>query len=79
MTAAGHTVLDWLVLMGWRVEVQEEDGRLHGIATRHLDGKALRVDALSDVADSLAWNLLEAATIELERHSERPRQVAACA
>ena len=80
MTAAERqTVLDWLVLMGWNIEVKEGEGRLVGTASRHLDGKVVRVVAEGDTTDALAWSLVAAATTALERVGERPQAVRAAA
>jgi hypothetical protein len=80
LTAAERqTVLDWLVLMGWNVEVKDGGGRLGGAASRHLHGKVVRVVAEGDTMDALAWSLVQAATTALERLGERPKAVRAAA
>jgi hypothetical protein len=72
-----HTVLEWLTLLEWQVEVDEEAGVLHGTATRSSVNGRIQVEARSTSLDSLAWALLQAATVALESSRRRPIAAAA--
>jgi hypothetical protein len=65
--AREQTVIEWLLLLGWEVEVREESGVYLGSATRVVGETTIRVEAQSGSAESLAWWLVEAATVALER------------
>jgi hypothetical protein len=73
MNLAVHgTVAGWLTLLGWEVELAEEAGRFFGTATRRTDTATIRVAAQSGSSESLAWRLVELATLELESRSSAP-------
>ena len=65
--AREQTVIEWLLLLGWQVDVSEESGVYRGRATRVVGETTIRVEAHSGSAESLAWGLVEAATVALER------------
>lgn len=65
--AREQTVIEWLLLLGWEVEVREESGVYLGCATRVVGETTIRVEAQSGSTESLAWGLVEAATVALER------------
>jgi len=71
------TVIEWLRLLGWQVEVDEQDGLLHGTATRSSVSGRIQVEARSASRGSLAWALLRSATLALERSRCRPTAAAA--
>jgi hypothetical protein len=73
VAAREQTVVEWLTLLDWEVEVREESGLFSGTATRKTDATTLRVEAQSASAESLAWRLVALATLELERPSARAR------
>ena len=73
VAAREQTVVEWLTLLGWEVEVREERGVFSGIATREIGATMLRVEAQSTSAESLAWRLVALATLELERRSAAAR------
>jgi hypothetical protein len=77
--ACKQTVLEWLVLVGWQVDVSERDGRFAGSASRRIGADTIRVTAESDSVDLLAWRLVEAATLELERHGAADRRAVVAA
>jgi hypothetical protein len=68
----GIILLDWLRLLGWKVEIEHEDDDWSGSA-RHVDaaGTQLQVDAGASGLTSLAWNLFIGAVEELDQR-ERP-------
>ena len=70
--AARGTVAEWLTLLGWKVEVRKEGDRFVGSATRRIEATTVRVEAQSASTESLAWRLVELATVELERRSTAP-------
>lgn len=71
-------MIEWLRLLGWQVEVEEEHGGLlHATATRSSVSGRIQVEARSKTLASLAWALLRSATLALERSRRRPAPVAA--
>ena len=73
MNLAVHgTAAEWLTLLGWEVELLEAGGRFFGTATRRTDAATIRVAAQSESSESLAWRLIELATVELESRSPAP-------
>jgi hypothetical protein len=76
----GIILLDWLRLLGWKVEIKHDADHWFGIA-RHIEptGRQLRVDADAGAATGLAWNLFIGVIERLERRdrSERAALLAA--
>lgn len=71
-------MIEWLRLLGWQVEVDEEQGGLlHATATRSSVSGRIQVEARSKTLASLAWALLRSATLALERNRCRPLAAAA--
>lgn len=74
--AKERTVIEWLTLLGWQVDVEEQEGLLHGTATRSSVNGRIRVEARAESLGSLAWALLRSATLALDR-SRGPAALAA--
>jgi hypothetical protein len=72
------TLLLWLNLLGWQVDVRRKGDELTGVA-RHIaaDGSTFRVSGSAATRDELAFQLFEAALQMLERGSRRRALLAA--
>jgi hypothetical protein len=72
------TLLLWLNLLGWQVDVRRKGNRLSGVA-RHVagDGSDFRVSGSAPTRDELAFQLFEAALQVIEGGSRRRPQLAA--
>jgi hypothetical protein len=72
------TILLWLNLLGWQVDVRRKGDRLNGVA-RHVagDGSAFRVSGSAATRDELALQLFEAALQVIEGGSRRRHSLAA--
>jgi len=72
------TLLLWLNLLGWQVDVRRKGDELTGVA-RHTaaDGSTFRVSGSAATRDELAFQLFEAALQMLERGSRRRALLAA--
>jgi hypothetical protein len=70
----GIILLDWLRLLGWKVEIEHEDDQWIGVA-RHVEatGNELQVDSYSTGLTGLAWNLFIGAVERLERRDRTER------
>jgi hypothetical protein len=77
LAAREKTVLEWLTLMGWHVTAGRRVDGFVASAVKRVDGVVIEVEAQSASADSVAWALLEAATVELERRGRSPKAAAA--
>lgn len=72
------TLLLWLNLLGWQVDVRQKGERLVGVA-RHVsdDGSSFRVSGSATTRDELAFQLFEAVLRVIEVGSRRRRLLAA--
>jgi hypothetical protein len=72
------TLLLWLNLLGWQVDVRQKGDRLVGVA-RHVadDGSSFRVSGSATTRDELAFQLFEAVLRVIERGSRRRPLLAA--
>ena len=72
------TLLLWLNLLGWQVDVRRKGDELVGVA-RHIaaDGSAFRVSGSAATRDALAFQLFEAALRMIEGGSRRRPLLAA--
>ena len=72
------TLLLWLNLLGWQVDVRQKGGRLVGVA-RHVssDGSSFRVSGTAATRDALAFQLFEAVLKVIEGSSRRRPALAA--
>jgi hypothetical protein len=72
------TLLLWLNLLGWQVDVRRKGADLIGVA-RHVaaDGSIYRVSGGADTRDALAFQLFEAALQVIEGGSRRRPLLAA--
>ena len=72
------TLLLWLNLLGWQVDVKRKGDQLAGVA-RHIaaDGSAYRVSGSAATRDALAFQLFEAALQMIEGGSRRRPLLAA--
>jgi hypothetical protein len=72
------TLLLWLNLLGWQVDVRRKGDELTGVA-RHTaaDGSTFRVSGSAATRDELAFQLFEAALQMLESGSRRRALLAA--
>jgi hypothetical protein len=72
------TLLLWLNLLGWQVDVKRKGDQLIGVA-RHVaaDGSAYRVSGTAATRDALAFQLFEAALQVIEGGSRRRSLLAA--
>jgi hypothetical protein len=72
------TLLLWLNLLGWQVDVRQKGDRLVGVA-RHVadDGSSFRVSGSATTRDELAFQLFEAVLRVIERSSRRRPLLAA--
>ncbi len=72
------TLLLWLNLLGWQVDVRRKGADLIGVA-RHVaaDGSIYRVSGGADTRDALAFRLVEAALQVIEGGSQRRPLLAA--
>ena len=76
--APNESVIEWLPLLGWTVEVSGRNGKLCGVATRRVGESTLHAEASATDEASLGWELVRAATAELERlgRAARARRLA---
>src|SRR5436309_1117585 len=67
----GIILLDWLQVLGWKVEIEHEDGQWVGLA-RHAEetGPELRVGGTATGLTGLAWELFIRAVERLEGGEE---------
>jgi hypothetical protein len=72
------TLLLWLNLLGWQVDVRRKGAELTGVA-RHVaaDGSTFRVSGTAATRDALAFQLFEAALRVIEVGSRRRPLLAA--
>jgi hypothetical protein len=72
------TLLLWLNLLGWQVDVRQKGDRLVGVA-RHVsdDGSSFRVSGSAATRDELAFQLFDAVLRVIERGSRRRPLLAA--
>jgi hypothetical protein len=72
------TLLLWLNLLGWQVDVRRKGDELIGVA-RHVaeDGSTFRVSGSAASRDALAFQLFEAALQMIEGGSRRRRPLLA--
>ena len=72
------TLLLWLNLLGWQVDVRRKGAELTGVA-RHVapDGSTFRVSGSAATRDALAFQLFEAALQVIEGGSRRRPLLAA--
>jgi hypothetical protein len=72
------TLLLWLNLLGWQVDVRQKGDRLVGVA-RHVsdDGSSFRVSGSAATRDELAYQLFEAVLQVIEVGSGRRSLIAA--
>jgi hypothetical protein len=72
------TLLLWLNLLGWQVDVRRKGDELIGVA-RHFaaDGSSFRVSGSAETRDALAFQLFEAALQMIEGASRRRPLLAA--
>lgn len=72
------TLLLWLNLLGWQVDVRRKGAELAGVA-RHVaaDGSTFRVSGAAVTRDALAFQLFEAALQVIEGGSRRRHLLAA--
>jgi hypothetical protein len=72
------TLLLWLNLLGWQVDVRRKGDELVGVA-RHIaaDGSTFRVSGSAATRDALAFQLFEAALQMIEGGSRRRHLLAA--
>ncbi|MFL6069015.1 MAG: hypothetical protein ACJ74N_14925 [Gaiellaceae bacterium] len=75
---AKSTLLLWLNLLGWQVDVKRKGDELIGVA-RHIaaDGSTFRVSGSAATRDALAFQLFEAALQIIEGGSRRRHLLAA--
>jgi hypothetical protein len=67
----GTILLGWLRLLGWKVEIDREDGQWVGLARRvGSAGGDLRIAATAESHGALVWQLFSGALTGLER--DRP-------
>jgi len=69
------TLLVWLNLLGWQVDVERDGANLVGVA-RHCagDGRTFRVGGCARTRDELAYQLFDAAMKIVEARGERLRR-----
>jgi hypothetical protein len=72
------TLILWLNLLGWQVDVRQKGDRLVGVA-RHVsdDGSSFRVSGSAATRDELAFQLYEAVLQVIEVGSRRRSLIAA--
>jgi hypothetical protein len=72
------TLLLWLNLLGWQVDVRRKGAELIGVA-RHVaaDGRTYRVSGSADTREALAFQLFEAALHVIEGGARRRPLLAA--
>jgi hypothetical protein len=72
------TLLLWLNMLGWRIEVRRKGEELYGVA-RHVaaDGSSFRVSGRGATRDELAFRLFEAALRVVEGSPHRRPLLAA--
>jgi hypothetical protein len=72
------TLVLWLNLLGWQVDMRRKGAELIGVA-RHVapDGSTFRVSASAKTRDALAFQLFEAALQMIEGGSQRRPLLAA--
>jgi hypothetical protein len=72
------TLLLWLNLLGWQVDVRQKGNRLVGVA-RHVseDGSSFRVSGSAATRDELAYQLYDAVLQVIEVGSRRRSLIAA--
>ena len=72
------TLLLWLELLGWQVDVRRKGEELVGVA-RHIaaDGASFRVSGRAETRDVLAFQLFEAVLQVIEGGSRRRPMLAA--
>jgi hypothetical protein len=74
------TLLVWLNLLGWQVELESDGDTLVGVA-RHFaaDGSTYRVGACAPTRDEVTFQLFEAAMKIVESRGQRLRRSALAA
>jgi hypothetical protein len=75
--ARRETVIEWLPLLGWTVEITGRKGKLCGIATRRVGERTLSAEAWASDEEALGWELIRAATAQLEQLGHAVRAAAA--
>jgi len=68
VVAAGDwSAFEWLLVLGWQVQLEEAAGAIRGRATRRVHGEVVEIEASAETIDELVWSLMSRAATELER------------
>ena len=74
---SGWSVLEWLTMTGWKLELSGEPGAVVGAASKDVVGERLDVVGEGQTIEELAWVLLEHAATALEDRARHSVAVAA--
>jgi len=75
--ATGWSVLEWLTMTGWKVELGGEPGAVFGAARKPWRGELLEVRGKGETVEAVGWALVDRAATALERRDDQSVAAAA--